>query len=221
MKKNFMTLIAIVSFSTIAYSQVGINTETPKATLDVVASDDANKVEGVIAPRLTGEKLQSKNSLYTSAQEGTIIYATSASPEAGNPDDITKNVDEKGYYYFDGSVWVKMTGGTTPTNGYVFKALKDLTVGDGIFDFNANNFQEGITHFDFRYSSGSTGITFPAASDYKGRIITIKNSTEYNINPHFQESQHTNQNIIVIGPNRAAMFASDGERWYSIAGVSA
>lgn len=219
MKKNFMTLIAIVSFSTIAYSQVGINTETPKATLDVVASpDDANKIDGVIAPRLTGDKLQSKNGLYGPEQEGTIIYATSPSSEAGNSVDKTKNVDAPGYYYFDGEFWVKMT---TNENIYVFKALKDLTVGDGLFDFNDNNFQEGITHFEFRYHSGSTGIDFPAASDYKGRIITIKNSTQYNINPHFQESQHTNQNIIVIGPNRAVMFASDGERWYSIAGVSA
>lgn len=209
-----MILIAIVSFSTIAYSQVGINTETPKATLDVVASpDDANKIDGVIAPRLTGDKLQSKNGLYGPEQEGTIIYATSPSSEAGNSVDKTKNVDAPGYYYFDGSVWVKMTGGTTPTK--TFKALTGLAT--ATFDFAANDNQKGVDFFEFK-TTNSPSLQMPPASAYKDRIIYIRNISGTGFMLHWHESIETNQLIQTLITNRSVAFASDGTRWSQIAG---
>lgn len=214
MKKNFMTLIAIVSFSTIAYSQVGINTEEPKATLDVVASpDDANKIDGVIAPRLTGDKLQSKNNLYGLEQEGTIIYATSASPEAGNSVDKTKNVDAPGYYYFDGEFWVKMTGGTTPTK--TFKALTGLA--NATFDFADNENQKGVDFFEFNTYNGPA-LQMPPASAYKDRIIYIRNISGEGFTLNWQESFETNQLIQTLINMRSVAFASDGTRWSQIAG---
>ncbi|KQT26061.1 hypothetical protein ASG22_05125 [Chryseobacterium sp. Leaf405] len=107
------------------YSQVGINTELPKATLDVMATPaDITKTDGLIAPRLTGNELKAKDGLYGADQLGTIIYATSAASPVTTK---TANVTSSGYYYFDGSIWVTFTpastgqiepwnvqGGTTP-----------------------------------------------------------------------------------------------------------
>ncbi|WP_374441599.1 hypothetical protein [Epilithonimonas sp.] len=105
MKKS-LTIAAVACF-TLSLCQVGINTDTPSATLDIVGSpSDISKLDGVIAPRLTGNELAAKT--YTAAQTGAIIYATApASTLTGQ----VINVSATGYYYFDGSVWNNMASG--------------------------------------------------------------------------------------------------------------
>ena len=54
--KNKYLLLFTLTFSGIAFSQVGINTENPAATLDVVASPAVvDRIDGLIAPRLKGQ----------------------------------------------------------------------------------------------------------------------------------------------------------------------
>ena len=108
MKKRFFLLMALLFILGAermnAQVTIGANTD-PNATLDVVAANPTGQtVDGIIAPRLTGDQIQSKNALYGSAQEGAIIYATSAvtNPTVG---DKTANITAAGYYYFDGSAW--------------------------------------------------------------------------------------------------------------------
>ena len=105
MKKNTTKIFIAAIFLTIsgtAYAQegsVGINTSTPAATLDVVASPSIpTRIDGFIAPRLKGTELQSKNALYTAAQDGAIVYVTEVLTAT---DDKTLNVTSIGYYYFD------------------------------------------------------------------------------------------------------------------------
>ena len=96
---------------------VGANT-TPNATLDVVASDPSNATipEGVIAPRLTGDQIKAKDLIYLAAQNGAIVYATSA--VSGVPAGKTINITASGYYYYDApnTVWQALkatsSGGT-------------------------------------------------------------------------------------------------------------
>ncbi|WP_374462192.1 hypothetical protein [Chryseobacterium taeanense] len=103
--KHLFTAAAML-FSMTAFAQVGINNTSPKATLDITAkTTDGSKPEGLIAPRLTGNQIQLGT--YGAAQLGTIIYATTA---ATAPNAFTTNITAPGYYYFDGSVWQKMTG---------------------------------------------------------------------------------------------------------------
>ncbi|WP_276834325.1 hypothetical protein [Chryseobacterium cucumeris] len=98
-------------FGTLAYSQVGINTQSPKATLDVMAkTTDGSAPEGFIAPRLRGDEIQSADAMYTTSQSGTIVYATTM---ASSPSAKTINITAPGYYYFDGNIWQKMSGGGT------------------------------------------------------------------------------------------------------------
>lgn len=121
MKKLFTTLMIILSLY--SFGQVGVNTTDPKATLDVVASpSDATKVDGFIAPRLTGAELKSKDALYqpttpsVAGQTGAIVYITT--PLAVTDTSAkTINVTYAGYYYFNGSQWVLISPDQNPTLG--------------------------------------------------------------------------------------------------------
>lgn len=85
------------------HSQVGVNTNAPQATLDVSgAANDTSKIDGVIAPRITGEQLKNKDNLYTSLQDGTIVYVTQPLLPTQTTTK-TINLLEKGYYNFDAS----------------------------------------------------------------------------------------------------------------------
>ncbi|MDR0801216.1 hypothetical protein [Fluviicola sp.] len=132
MYKNRITLLLVLITSVVKAQtgQVGINTSSPKSTLDVQAQTTApGKAEGIIAPRLTGAVIQSKDADYGSAQTGAIVYATSASPDAGLAGAKTINIDNIGYYYFDGTVWQSFTpqpawnltgnAGTNPAINYL------------------------------------------------------------------------------------------------------
>ncbi len=121
MKKVYL-LVASLSMG-MALSQtgnVGINTENPNATLDVVgAPTNAQSLDGIIAPRLTGEQLRAKT--YTSNQTGALVYVTLADP---NPAGQTIDVTASGYYYFDGAAsvnkWVRVVNpGSSPVDWHV------------------------------------------------------------------------------------------------------
>ncbi|KYH06600.1 hypothetical protein A1704_23655 [Chryseobacterium cucumeris] len=106
-------LLGTLLFSVDAFCQVGINTNTPHATLDIVGKPaDTFAIDGVIVPRLTGDQLKTKDNLYTALQDGTIVYVTSPLT-ASQTTNKTVNVLEKGYYYFDiskgtGGQWLRM-----------------------------------------------------------------------------------------------------------------
>ncbi|UOU99890.1 hypothetical protein MUU74_08035 [Chryseobacterium daecheongense] len=109
MKKLFFTL-GLFSIGSAAFSQVGINNQNPQATLDVTAKAlDGSKPEGLIAPRLTGDQIKSGDTQYGSNQKGALVYATSAVTSTSPK---TVNITNEGYYYFDGSIWQKLNGGS-------------------------------------------------------------------------------------------------------------
>ena len=101
MKKNIILLGSLI-LSSVAYSQVGIDTQDPKATLDVVVTaDKLNKPFGIIAPRVTGTQLRNAGGQFLEPQDGAIVYATSsAETTTGRAKDVT----QKGYYYYDWAI---------------------------------------------------------------------------------------------------------------------
>lgn len=120
--KNIITL-AVSLFSLTIFAQVGINNNTPKATLDITAqTTNGSKPEGLLPPRLTGDQIQAGDAQYTAAQAGIIIYATAA---ATAPSIKTANITAAGYYFYDGTAWQKLTSGaavadaTTTAKGIV------------------------------------------------------------------------------------------------------
>ncbi|WP_312765122.1 hypothetical protein [Epilithonimonas sp.] len=115
MKKGYMS-IAMVAFG-YAFGQVGINTNSPKTTLDVSAKRDVSgtitdntQYIGLQSPRLTRAELTNNTALYGTDQTAALVYVTDVS--GGDTNIPRTNVDAPGYYYFDGVLWQKFTVGT-------------------------------------------------------------------------------------------------------------
>lgn len=111
MKKLLLPFLMMAS--SMIYAQVGVNNETPKITLDVAGKPTVTtEPDGVLVPRLTGDQLRAKNALYTNVspddRTGALLYVTIADTA---PSGKTINVTSAGFYYFDGSVWQKITTG--------------------------------------------------------------------------------------------------------------
>jgi hypothetical protein len=101
MKQLITTAVLLINIT--AFAQVGINTTTPNATLDIKAKTTDGKPQGLIFPQLSGTEIQ--NRTYGSNHVGTIIYATAA-PSA--PNTVTAEITEPGFYYFNGTKWKKI-----------------------------------------------------------------------------------------------------------------
>lgn len=102
MKKTIFFLhFFAVSF--ISFSQIGINTSAPNASLDVVGNPtNVTITDGVIIPRISGNELKAKDALYTSSQTGTLIYVTGAASPTSTK---TIEVTAAGLYIFNGTIW--------------------------------------------------------------------------------------------------------------------
>ncbi|REC63959.1 hypothetical protein DRF65_04480 [Chryseobacterium pennae] len=132
MKKNII-LSGVLLISGFAFSQVGVNTATPQATFDIVGmSTDSTKTDGLIAPRLKGSELKTKDGLYSAAQTGAIVYVTEALTSTGTTAK-TANVTTAGYFYFDGTLWQKLAYGTfTETDGVIGNEVLNATANGGL-----------------------------------------------------------------------------------------
>lgn len=103
MKKKILFILLLLTVIFKANAQVGINTESPKATLDVgAAKTDGTTAEGIIAPKLSLQQLVVKDAKYTTDQVGAIVYVNDIS---GTTNTKTVNIKKVGYYYFDGTLW--------------------------------------------------------------------------------------------------------------------
>ncbi|WP_156907142.1 hypothetical protein [Epilithonimonas caeni] len=120
MSKTIITLFVLIS--SLSFSQVGINTESPRSTMDISAKrnsagviEDYSQHYGLQAPRLTREELTNINVTYGAGQNAAIIYISDVS--GGNSNVPRTNITSVGYYYFDGSLWQKMNVSYSAENG--------------------------------------------------------------------------------------------------------
>ncbi|WP_080777540.1 hypothetical protein [Chryseobacterium phocaeense] len=138
-------IATLLLFNT-AYSQLGIYTESPKATLDIHPHPNLIIAEGLIAPRLSGEDLKARDLLYNSAKNGAFVYVTS---KPNLPEGKTVDITSPGYYYYDANAgkWISMKGGTSNVT-YTGSASIALTgnsfersalTGDATANQNSNN----------------------------------------------------------------------------------
>ncbi|THV59382.1 hypothetical protein [Chryseobacterium candidae] len=99
------TYILVIFLYQFVFSQVGINNHFPKATLDILSNSNANKAEGIIVPRLTGDQIKSGDIEYNLEQKGCLIYVISPVTSASAK---TANITAIGFYYFDGNMWQRI-----------------------------------------------------------------------------------------------------------------
>lgn len=115
-----------------AFSQVGIGTTNPNAELEIVKTS-SNVADGILIPRINGDNLKLKDALYTSNQEGTLLYVSPPFTTTGKKGERTENVTIEGFYYFDGNHWVNIANGnedlgnTVPYNIYNNDGVIDKT----------------------------------------------------------------------------------------------
>ncbi|MBT0534464.1 hypothetical protein J5300_08660 [Riemerella anatipestifer] len=97
MKKHLFSLFLITA-STVAYSQVGINTENPKATLDIVTKnpDAPDSSTGILVPRVSQNPASGN-------EKGQLIFNTS----------------ENTFFFWDDNSWLPIVQGSTTDNSAV------------------------------------------------------------------------------------------------------
>lgn len=109
--KIYVYSLFLIGINTIN-AQVGINTKTPRTTLDIVAtSTSSNTPEGLIAPNLTRAEVISKNNVYNQEQKGAFVYIKEIS-SSDILDAKTAKIINTGYYYFDGTIWRRLSYNT-------------------------------------------------------------------------------------------------------------
>lgn len=169
--KNRITLLLAISVAGIAQAQVGFNTSTPKATLDIVAktaTGTSTSPEGLLVPRVDRQKAQSM----TGVTASTMIYVNSIATGAAAGTAI--NINAVGYYYFDGSAWIKInTGNSADTN--IYNKNGSLTE-NRIVTQDANTLAFNSTAVN-GFSVDGTTLSVDAANNRLGIGTAAPNST--------------------------------------------
>ncbi|MCT2406237.1 hypothetical protein NZD88_01540 [Chryseobacterium antibioticum] len=152
MKKTFISIVLLVAASTQA--QVGINTETPNATLDVQGKASTTTIpDGIITPRISKQQLAAKtDATYTPAQTAAIVYVNDITAPTGTVPSLIEvaEVTAIGYYYFNGSMWKAISGGAATVD-------KSIYAGDGDLSSNRTVNQLGKT---LAFNGGTTANAF-------------------------------------------------------------
>ena len=108
MKKELLLIVFILLFIKTSNAQIGIGTIAPASTLDVIANNPtgtSTNVDGILIPRVTRQRAQSMASIPTS----TMIYVYDVA--SGTATGITVNVTSVGFYFFNGTIWEKISTG--------------------------------------------------------------------------------------------------------------
>ncbi|WP_170234799.1 hypothetical protein, partial [Chryseobacterium hagamense] len=167
-----------------AYGQVGINTTAPAASLDIVAKNatgTTTRVDGILIPRVSRERAQSMVSVPVS----TLVYINDVSN--GTQTGSTQYADAVGFYYNDGTNWIKMGASTTASSVNVTAELDanyTALASDDIILFNTTAVRtltlptSGIAVGKKYYISliGSDGIGFAPASAIRNTSYNILNA---------------------------------------------
>ncbi|MEF9478803.1 hypothetical protein OWR28_14765 [Chryseobacterium sp. 1B4] len=117
--KKLLTILVLFGFL-LAYGQVGINTTTPKSTLDIDAFAGTSSVDGLLIPRVDRQRAENMTSIPIS----TMIYVNNIS--TGTQTGIGINIDSVGFYYFDGTSWRPINSPSSPTQGANVQKLRYL-----------------------------------------------------------------------------------------------
>ena len=161
MHKNIFKIstVAFLGLMTFGYAQdysgkVGINTETPNATLEIKAfSTNGSKKEGLLIPRLGRQAIKSMGT----AEKSLLVYVNGLT---GTKDGTVSDVDSEGFYYFNGTKWVKLGNATSSTatagisgatNGLA-KSGNNVKLGGALVE--ATTINQAATH-NFTISGGN------------------------------------------------------------------
>ncbi|MFC6859264.1 hypothetical protein [Zunongwangia atlantica] len=105
--KTYISILPIFFLNLFSYAQVGINTENPKATLDIKSSDpdDPSNSDGILIPRISKFPSEDPND----EQNGMMVYL-----------DTDISDFSKGFYFWNAeeSSWLPIKGNSSEANFY-------------------------------------------------------------------------------------------------------
>lgn len=144
-KKLLMLNILFATLPLLA--QVGINTPTPDASLDIRYDATKNGAQGILIPRMTGDQIQGMT--MTPNQDGLQVFATAVPT---SPTDITSLITKSGLYYYLASAnrWYNVNAydNSVFSTSYDFSSIiiNRYVGGTGANDYN-NQSQASFTRF--------------------------------------------------------------------------
>ncbi|WP_223608318.1 hypothetical protein [Chryseobacterium sp. OSA05B] len=170
MRNHHLTAIMLL-ISGIVFSQVGIGTTTPAATMDITAKNATGattNVDGLLVPRVDRQRAQNM----TAVPVSTMIYVNGVSTGAQTGTSI--NIDQEGYYYFDGAVWIKLNSGGSSPSVNLYNTDGTLT-GNRVVTQGANTLAFNGTATNAFSVEGST-LSVDAANNNVGIGTTAPNT---------------------------------------------
>lgn len=231
--KNYYLIVVLFIMGYNTNAQVGINTTNPKSTLHVQKKPELTFADGIIPPRISGDSLRLKESAYTAAQNGAIVYVTSPAVTTGPK---TTGVNTTGLFMYDATtnnssgnpgVWFKLpttaSSGISGDGAYSAKFngtlnAIGLTVGGGILNLNIGGSTANTT----------TTVQVPSTSMSNG-VYTVPSSGIYQITYNYKEgsgasvSLLTNSGIVInrtpVGSSTATALDSKGYGGVSVLAV--
>ena len=227
MKKNFLTLSIIASVFSYAQNQgaikgrMGINTTSPRATLDIVA-EDSDTNPGVIVPNITDENGKiTKQEVIKKLEkvvdgktkdfaESTLIYVNGKNFDNKriNIDQTSKTeeVSQKGFYYYDGKDWLPLRPKTQmylpsivletelppKTGSYTYDEADSKVYCVNLYNVYQGQFRN-ITNDNTTAASSNDKLNYECGSDDTDatKTISIKNET--------YKASSTDKKLEVIG----------------------
>ncbi|WP_260393582.1 hypothetical protein [Riemerella anatipestifer] len=162
-KMTKLSVFAFLGLGLVAYGQqglydgkVGINTDTPNATLEIKgkSANTATTLEGLIIPNVSKNKaLLMTTHANPMIKESTLIYVDNTLDYTGS-DAKVADITEKGYYYWNGTKWVKNGGGSSvgATNGLTL-ASGNIKLGGTLTEATTINQNNNALTF----TTGATG----------------------------------------------------------------
>lgn len=208
MKKIILT-IAFIATGMVASAQVGVGTENPETSLEVVgknanvttkAAGALDTADGITVPVVTNDMtITVANGTPAGSRVSQMVYSNFAG--------------KAGYYFWDGDKWNSMVPAAVAPSPYRLHLGQVLVA--GVYNW-ANN-----ANYDFYEFTDTTGsLTLPAPNDplFSGRKINISNRAQASFNFGGTNGIGTPKGLSSLTVLSSVEIYSNGSVWYVTAG---
>ncbi|GEM_PF-1068070 len=160
MKKNVQSIIAAFIATIFSVNaQVGIGTETPRATLEVAEVNSPDFADGILIPRITRERAETM----VGVENSLLVYIEDATGYTSGDSGVASMVNEKGFYYYnaDESKWMKLPDFNQTLSATYWKAQASTNPKN---EKDTKNTPTELVEYDI-YQKGKVGIGYDSDLD--------------------------------------------------------